>query len=170
MKKTYSEKLKDPRWQKKRLEILSRDNFTCTKCGDDKSTLHVHHEAYRSGNPWEISSSLLRTLCELCHENTHRPIKVVYEERGPAIEITVDDLPPINYDPNFKNILDIPSIISWRCNQLMKYSSISPEEYQKTMVSAKFKQAEWVAYEKQLLQETCLKWNFKLTIEEVVYG
>jgi len=28
-KLTYSEKLKDPRWQKKRLEILSRDNFTC---------------------------------------------------------------------------------------------------------------------------------------------
>ena len=30
----YSEKLKDPRWQKKRLEILERDNFRCQYCGD----------------------------------------------------------------------------------------------------------------------------------------
>jgi 5-methylcytosine-specific restriction endonuclease McrA len=34
MKKTYSELLKSPKWQKKRLEIMSRDKFTCKKCGD----------------------------------------------------------------------------------------------------------------------------------------
>lgn len=62
----YSELLKDPRWQKKRLEVLQRDNFTCSCCGDDKSTLHVHHVKY-NGNPWDVDSSLLITFCELCH-------------------------------------------------------------------------------------------------------
>lgn len=27
--KTYAEKLKDPRWQKRRLEIFERDDWTC---------------------------------------------------------------------------------------------------------------------------------------------
>lgn len=66
MANNYSEKLKDPRWQRKRLEVLQRDNFTCSCCGDDKSTLHVHHVKY-NGEPWEVDSSLLVTFCELCH-------------------------------------------------------------------------------------------------------
>lgn len=64
---TYSEKLKDPRWQKKRLEILSRDNFTCTLCGDTETTLHIHHKEY-NGQPWEADSDCLETHCEHCHE------------------------------------------------------------------------------------------------------
>ncbi len=63
---TYAEKLKDPRWQRKRLEILSRDNFSCTCCGDIKSTLNVHHFKYK-GEPWEVDNSLLITFCEVCH-------------------------------------------------------------------------------------------------------
>lgn len=63
----YSEKLKDPRWQRKRLEILQRDNWCCTKCGNKEATLHVHHFQY-SGEPWEIDSSLLVTLCKHCHK------------------------------------------------------------------------------------------------------
>lgn len=65
-KLTYSEKLKDPRWQKKRLEIFQRDNFKCLLCGDSESTLHVHHKSYRN-NPWEVDSSDLKTLCAECH-------------------------------------------------------------------------------------------------------
>lgn len=69
MAKSYSDKLKDPRWQKKRLEILSRDNFTCQSCYDNESTLHVHHKAYFKGKePWDISNEYLITLCESCHE------------------------------------------------------------------------------------------------------
>lgn len=67
---SYSELLKDPRWQRKRLDILNRDNFTCVCCGDDKSTLHVHHQYYINGRmPWEYSNDLLITLCAKCHEN-----------------------------------------------------------------------------------------------------
>lgn len=68
MEKTYFEKLKDPRWQKKRLEIFNRDNWACTNCGDTKSILHVHHKTYSNNNPWEIENEKLTTLCEKCHE------------------------------------------------------------------------------------------------------
>lgn len=64
---TYKDKLLDPRWQKKRLEILDRDNFTCQMCGDTKSTLHVHHKEYLN-NPWDAISSNLITYCEHCHQ------------------------------------------------------------------------------------------------------
>lgn len=73
---TYSEKLKDPRWQKKRLKILERDNFTCTKCGNDKITLHIHHAKYL-GLPWEVEDKYLSTICETCHKNEHfKPVKL----------------------------------------------------------------------------------------------
>jgi hypothetical protein len=66
----YFEKLKDPRWQKKRLEILERDGFTCRICNDTKSTLHIHHIIYfKESEPWEYDDKYLITLCKTCHEN-----------------------------------------------------------------------------------------------------
>lgn len=66
--KSYSEKLKDPRWQKKRLEVLERDSFMCRICHDEKDTLHVHHIEYERGRePWDYDSSNFLTLCEFCH-------------------------------------------------------------------------------------------------------
>lgn len=66
----YSEKLKDPRWQKKRLKILERDNFICQDCRDKKKTLHIHHKLYfKDKEPWDIPDEYLITLCEECHEN-----------------------------------------------------------------------------------------------------
>lgn len=70
--KTYAEKLKDPRWQRKRLEILNRDEFACRDCGNKRDTLHVHHCSYAHGRePWDYDDSNLRTLCETCHESRH---------------------------------------------------------------------------------------------------
>lgn len=69
MKKlTYTEQLKDPRWQKKRLEILNRDSFTCQLCGDTKTFLHVHHKIYCNSQPWDIDNVHLITCCEHCHK------------------------------------------------------------------------------------------------------
>jgi hypothetical protein len=52
-----------------RLEILSRDKFTCQICGDDTNTLAVHHLDYKSGlEPWEYDQSWLLTVCEECHD------------------------------------------------------------------------------------------------------
>ena len=76
----YSEKFKDPRWQKKRLEILERDNWTCQICGDIKSTLNVHHKIYFSNqSPWEYGNSLLATLCDNCHKEEHEITKEYLE-------------------------------------------------------------------------------------------
>lgn len=71
-KQSYLDKLKDPRWQKKRLEILKRDNFKCRSCDDGEKTLHVHHLRYIKGlDPWEAEEDDLITLCESCHEALH---------------------------------------------------------------------------------------------------
>lgn len=68
-KSTYSELLRDPRWQKMRLEVLGRDGFSCQKCDDTTSTLHVHHTYYlRGNNPWEYPAESLLTLCDYCHQ------------------------------------------------------------------------------------------------------
>lgn len=68
-KSGYQELLKHPNWQKKRLQILERDNFTCQDCCDTEKTLHVHHKIYINGkSPWEYENDLLITLCEDCHE------------------------------------------------------------------------------------------------------
>ena len=67
-RRTYAEKLRDPKWQKKRLEIMERDGFACCHCGDKNSTLNVHHSFYERGKmPWEYGDYMLTTLCEACH-------------------------------------------------------------------------------------------------------
>jgi hypothetical protein len=70
--KTYWQKLKDPRWQKRRLEILNKAEFSCELCGDGEQTLHVHHLIYDKGkDPWQYSDEWLACLCEACHEELH---------------------------------------------------------------------------------------------------
>lgn len=64
----YSELLKDPRWQKKRLRIFERDKWACTECHSTERTLSVHHKRYQSHNPWETDDIYLVTLCNECHE------------------------------------------------------------------------------------------------------
>ena len=69
----YSEKLKDPRWQKKRLEILQRDDWTCQACADNTKPLVVHHLQYLQGKePWQYPSELLVTYCEDCHNTQYQ--------------------------------------------------------------------------------------------------
>ena len=74
--KTYAEKLKDPRWQRKRLEIMQRDDFQCRVCGDERKTLHVHHIRYIKGRePWEYKDFYFVTLCEGCHRDEESDLK-----------------------------------------------------------------------------------------------
>lgn len=65
---TYSEKLKDPRWQKRRLHILERDQWACQRCFGTEDTLHVHHRWYH-GEPWDAPEEALETLCVDCHDS-----------------------------------------------------------------------------------------------------
>lgn len=65
----YAEKLRDPRWQRKRLEIMERDRWECRDCHSKEKTLTVHHHFYlRTADPWEYPDYLLSTLCQDCHE------------------------------------------------------------------------------------------------------
>jgi hypothetical protein len=65
---SYADLLKDPRWQKKRLQILERDGWKCRACHDGSTTLHVHHLIYIKGQaPWDYKDSALIALCEDCH-------------------------------------------------------------------------------------------------------
>lgn len=72
MSKTYYEKLRDPRWQRKRLEAMQAAEFRCQMCYDSESPLHVHHKAYFKGRePWEYDIEQLSVLCEECHADEH---------------------------------------------------------------------------------------------------
>lgn len=74
----YKEQLKSPKWQKKRLEIMQRDNFTCQICGETEKQLHVHHLTYLPGrNIWDYSAKHLITVCEECHEFEHGKSEVL---------------------------------------------------------------------------------------------
>lgn len=65
----YATKLRDPRWQKRRLEILQRDDWECQCCCDKETTLNVHHRWYENDKePWDASDDALVTLCETCHQ------------------------------------------------------------------------------------------------------
>jgi 5-methylcytosine-specific restriction endonuclease McrA len=63
------EQLNHPLWQRKRLEIMNRDNFKCLICGADNKKLNVHHICYFPDlHLWEYDNELLKTVCEDHHE------------------------------------------------------------------------------------------------------
>jgi len=79
-KEVYAEKLRDPRWQRKRLEVMQRDNFTCRSCGDSNTELQIHHQKYsNTGNPWDVPNDQLIVLCKNCHGITEYFKKRVLE-------------------------------------------------------------------------------------------
>ena len=66
----YAEQLLDPRWQRRKTEILERDKFTCQECIRTDLTLHVHHLDYLGFSimAWEYPDDMLLTLCKPCHD------------------------------------------------------------------------------------------------------
>lgn len=80
MMATYAQKLKDPRWQRMRLEKLEEARWECGECGEKAKTLHVHHRIYRKGRePWEYEFRELQVLCEDCHEAHHNDERTMNE-------------------------------------------------------------------------------------------
>lgn len=68
MKKSYSEKLQDPRWQRKRLEIMEKAGFKCELCECSDEMLQIHHGYYdRRLDPWQYDNETLWCLCKGCH-------------------------------------------------------------------------------------------------------
>lgn len=71
---SYSDLLKDRRWQRKRLEVFNDANWKCRHCGsnDNSIPLHAHHSLYLPGHaPWEYSHGEIISLCNLCHAQEH---------------------------------------------------------------------------------------------------
>jgi hypothetical protein len=105
-KQIYFDLLKDPRWQRKRLEIMKRDNFACVMCNDKKHTLNVHHDYYIIDKaPWEYDDKDLRTLCEDCHyliskcsSNIDPLHKVIYKNENSNGDIVYILAWPYNID------------------------------------------------------------------------
>lgn len=64
----YSDQLKHPKWQKRRLEILEAADWKCEDCGSTNSQLEIHHCFYIQGiNAWEHGRDLLICVCHGCH-------------------------------------------------------------------------------------------------------
>lgn len=69
---TYSDLLKDPRWQKVRLKKLEAAGWACQSCYDSEEMLAVHHKRYVKGRkPWEYMDHELVVLCQPCHSEEH---------------------------------------------------------------------------------------------------
>lgn len=110
----YSDKLKDPRWQKKRLEVFQRDGWKCVVTGFDRYTLHVHHKRY-VGNPWDSPLEDLETVCEQVHDLIEKPARrlrkllpnasfsalQIFTAIGKAIERVPDDAGYPQFDLEF---------------------------------------------------------------------
>lgn len=110
-KSEYSRLLLDPRWQKKRLEILQRDDFICQYCCNGEDTLHIHHRYYEYGkSPWEYNNNSLMTLCANCHgnhsgriKNSERRLLKAFAMQGfladqlDEISIALEKLSPCNF-------------------------------------------------------------------------
>src|SRR4051812_23244088 len=77
---TYQEQLRDPRWQKRRLEIIASANWMCEQCDSKEKTLTVHHSHYlKDTMAWDYPGSLLHCLCESCHierQNAEESLKI----------------------------------------------------------------------------------------------
>lgn len=91
---TYSDKLRDPRWQKLRLEIMQRDRFTCLFCGSGLTggkNLQVHHILYKRRDPWDYPEYLYQTVCENCHEERQE----LTDKAVDSVRIAVSKVPSI---------------------------------------------------------------------------
>ena len=89
MSSQYSDRLRDPRWQRRRLEIFERDGWRCRRCRAAHRPLHVHHKRYLSSrDPWDYPDHYLETLCELCHRGEHgRRVDRIQEYRPRPMQL-----------------------------------------------------------------------------------
>ncbi len=114
---SYLEKLRDPRWQKKRLKVFEKADWKCELCGSANKELQVHHKKYiKNCEPWEYEMKYLISLCKNCHEKLS-----INKENNPDSNIETEKKPTNTID--FKtDYVD-----------LRKYISSLPKEKQEKM-------------------------------------
>lgn len=80
---TYADKLKDPRWQKRRLELFEAAGWRCEECKSKTKTLHAHHGYYkRNTEPWEYPDEVMHVLCDACHKEMQAALERVHKRIG----------------------------------------------------------------------------------------
>lgn len=86
----FFKQYKHPNWQKKRLEILERDDYTCVQCQETEKELQVHHGYYgRNMKPWDYPEETLWSLCDDCHKRNQHFLDEIKRLLG---EANLDDL------------------------------------------------------------------------------
>ena len=85
----YRQKLLDGRWQRKRLQILERDGFSCQQCRR-QDNVQIHHNWYlKNMEPWDYSGEQLITLCSVHHDEIteiQKKLKQLLSESGPELQ------------------------------------------------------------------------------------
>lgn len=80
---SYYEQLRDPRWQRKRLEVMEAAGWACEKCGETAETFNVHHSYYEKGvMAWDYPNHSLHCLCETCHADAQETLRVLHQLIG----------------------------------------------------------------------------------------
>ena len=100
MNKSFRKQLKDPRWEKRRIELLENVQWRCQLCGNQKEELHVHHSYYEKGKaPWDYPNAPQIVLCHTCDaERTHKPDFMKYHEARFVFEFIGENLEKIATD------------------------------------------------------------------------
>ena len=76
---SYSDKLKENAWIRKREEVFKKYGKECCECFSSEN-LQVHHRYYRKGrDPWQYPIDAYAVLCKNCHEDIE-DIKMDCEE------------------------------------------------------------------------------------------
>lgn len=145
-KKTYYEKLKDPRWQKKRLEVMAFNDFCCEVCGDNENTLNVHHKEYfKNQEPWDYEIRQLVCICESCHEFEHSELDVLKwvssfaNLDGPANRVELGFLIAGYMGMPYEDLLKVSSLEEHRCHRNPYKAGVAAIQICSDGISADFK-------------------------------
>lgn len=116
---TYYEKLRSPQWQRKRLEIMERDSFTCQCCETKEKNLQIHHVYYLPNKkPWEYDNESLITLCCDCHDEiTARTPRYMMKSKTPSLMMVNTHLLDLSDDDT-----DFPIVVelAWSLHTIKK--------------------------------------------------
>lgn len=76
----FWDQYKSPQWQRRRLEAFEKFEWTCQRCLETNSQLHLHHKRYVRGRKlWEYADDELLVLCNACHEREHALLEALHE-------------------------------------------------------------------------------------------
>ena len=142
-KRAYGDKLLDPRWQKRRLEILNRDSWKCQGCFATEKTLHVHHEWYaKSGDPWDVPDAALMALCEAAPSDELLGVMAadfVYSLLYQHADTFLEDIDrAARGHPRFRSALAAAtSLTSWKANPSTPGTARAPASSWSAMVTSR---------------------------------